>query len=283
MSFGSPGTVGSTSSVSITESTPPRSPPFGPAEGSKSPLTRLRSLSFHKRKPAEDPFAWSDLPEAVQFLVVEFLDLGTLLNVARVSRSARDFALHDILWRPLFQHKFKATDKECAKIADGRFARAFASRLATPEPGDQVQVLWEGSFNLVSHDGVTGYEGRAWWEARIVERDGDDYKIHYPQWDSAIWDEWVSRERIRWPPDNDDRGIVLKKGDVVEVKCLSTSGRSPWLESSILKVDTDGRYFVGNSIVSGERSVPRENVRLVRRPLGSRHRLGDAMPKCAIM
>lgn len=117
------------------------------------------------------------------------------------------------------------------------------------------------------------------WEARIVERDGDAYNIHYPQWDSAIWDEWVTRDRIRWPPEADPAGTALHKGDTVEVKCLSTSGRSPWLESTITRVE-DERYHVGSVIISGERAVPRSNVRLVRRARAA-HSL--TLQKCSIM
>lgn len=46
--------------------------------------------------------------------------------------------------------------------AEHDFASLYKRRLKEPQPGDQVQVLWEGSFNLVSSNGVTAYEGRAW-------------------------------------------------------------------------------------------------------------------------
>ena len=69
------------------------------------------------------------------------------------------------------------------------------------------QVLWEGSFNLVSNEGVKGYMGRAWWDAVVVKQEGREFKIHYPQWDSSLWDEWVSRDRMRWPPPAPDTDV----------------------------------------------------------------------------
>ena len=129
-------------------------------------------------------------------------------------------------------------------------------------------MLWVGSFNLVSEDGITAYEGRAWWEATVVDKDGDEYKIHYPQWDSGLWDEWVPRKRIRWPPARDPQGdtMELRVGDVVEMRCSSSSGRSPWLESVVLRVEGT-RYYVNNAFDHGNKAVHRKALRFVRRPV----------------
>lgn len=173
------------------------------------------------------------------------------------------------------------------------YKRLFKQRLDDPCVGDGVQVLWVGSFNLVSEDGITAYEGRAWWEATVVDKDGDEYKIHYPQWDSGLWDEWVPRNRIRWPPARDPqvgcprnplpprhtRGSLLpgavylqgdtmelRVGDVVEMRCSSSSGRSPWLESVVLRVEGT-RYYVNNAFDHGNKAVHRKALRFVRRPV----------------
>lgn len=46
--------------------------------------------------------------------------------------------------------------------------------------GDQVKVEWNGS----------------WWDAIIIESNGENHLIHYNGFDSS-WDEWVTAERIK--------------------------------------------------------------------------------------
>ncbi|DAC11057.1 MAG TPA: hypothetical protein D7I09_01695, partial [Candidatus Poseidoniales archaeon] len=46
--------------------------------------------------------------------------------------------------------------------------------------GEHLQVEWNG----------------AWFDARIIEVDGDRYKITYDGYDSS-WDEWVTTARMR--------------------------------------------------------------------------------------
>ena len=46
--------------------------------------------------------------------------------------------------------------------------------------GEQIKVEWEGQ----------------WWDATILESNGDDHLIHYAGFDSS-WDEWVGPERIQ--------------------------------------------------------------------------------------
>lgn len=46
----------------------------------------------------------------------------------------------------------------------------------------QIQCLWVGSFNLVSGEDITSYEGRAWWQAVVVRQETPTtFLIHYPQ------------------------------------------------------------------------------------------------------
>jgi hypothetical protein len=104
-----------------------------------------------------------------------------------------------VLWRPLFYARFQLNPGVPFTLATEDFFNEYCERLTDPKPGDQVEVAWEGTFNLLSDEHVTTYEGRAWWSAVIVEHGEHAYKIHYPQWDASVWDEWVPRHRIRWP------------------------------------------------------------------------------------
>ena len=105
----------------------------------------------------------------------------------------------DVVWRPLFSTRFVGLDGVAVTLATENFFHEYCERLTDPHPGDCVEVAWEGTFNLLCDEHVTTYEGRAWWTASIVERQDLLYKIHYPQWDATVWDEWVPRHRIRWP------------------------------------------------------------------------------------
>ena len=106
----------------------------------------------------------------------------------------------DVIWRPLFFARFTGTPGVPVTLATDDFFNEYCERLVDPRPGDAVEVAWEGTFNLLCSEFVTTYEGRAWWSAVITEQNETSYKIHYPQWDASVWDEWVPRHRIRWPP-----------------------------------------------------------------------------------
>lgn len=125
-------------------------------------------------------------------------------------------------------------------------------RESCPLPGDRVQVQWSGAFNLFYKGAIRKYEGRAWWDASIVQYNKTDstFLVHYPSWDSDTWDEWVPCTRLRWPssverlkwahtaPNHGRHPLSIQsiqKGDAVEVHCPSSLGASPWLET---KVDT---------------------------------------------
>ena len=46
--------------------------------------------------------------------------------------------------------------------------------------GEQIKVEWEGN----------------WWDANILEINGENHLIHYVGFDSS-WDEWVTTERMQ--------------------------------------------------------------------------------------
>jgi hypothetical protein len=191
-------------------------------------------------------------------------------------------------------------------LATEDFFNEYCERLTDPKPGDQVEVAWEGTFNLLSDEHVTTYEGRAWWSAVIVEHGEYAYKIHYPQWDASVWDEWVPRHRIRWPMQSHDTtvrspeapGFVscfnaggcvqcpIFKGDLVEHHCSSSHGISPWLEGRVTDSAGAKGYRLADVIRSDpKRFVSRDSLRLIQRGRGHLFRRLKISPesKCTIM
>ena len=113
------------------------------------------------------------------------------------------------------------------------------------------------------------------WAASIVDRREYLYLIHYEMWDESTWDEWVTRDRIRWSPKVSRSFEVsklayvyicerihlicvcfgnveqpLQRGDLVELKCTSSFGRSPWLETEVIKRIDGSTYIVCQSFLS---------------------------------
>jgi hypothetical protein len=58
-----------------------------------------------------------------------------------------------------------------------------------PEAAPQLEAQWEGQ----------------WWPAVLLQEKGGKYLVHYPGWD-ASWDEWVPRDRLRFPRDRKPAG-----------------------------------------------------------------------------
>lgn len=96
---------------------------------------------------------------------------------------------------------------------------------------------------------------------------GDDaqlrrYKVHYLNWD-ARWDEWVTREQLRWPV-HEGKTSAIAPGDDVEVWCSGNTVPGAWLRAVVASVEDD-LYCVGNVASSGRLWVKRDRVRLVRK------------------
>jgi hypothetical protein len=88
------------------------------------------------------------------------------------------------------------------------------------------------------------------------------YKVHYLNWDTR-WDEWVTREQLRWPV-NEGKTCVITLGDDVEVWCSGNTVPGAWLRAVVANVEDD-LYCVGNVASSGRLWVKRDRVRLVKR------------------
>mmetsp|Transcript_21061 Transcript_21061/g.69643 ORF Transcript_21061/g.69643 Transcript_21061/m.69643 type:complete len:193 (+) Transcript_21061:798-1376(+) len=100
-----------------------------------------------------------------------------------------------------------------------------------------------------------------------VAAGGDDaqlrrYKVHYLNWD-ARWDEWVTREQLRWPV-HEGKTSAIAPGDDVEVWCSGNTVPGAWLRAVVASVEDD-LYCVGNVASSGRLWVKRDRVRLVRK------------------
>ena len=106
--------------------------------------------------------------------------------------------------------------------------------------GDQVKVEWNGS----------------WWDAQILELDGERYLITYIGFDSS-WDEWVTAERIHTLT-----GETFEVG--ARVEGLYPNGH--WYPATIAEVQNEGFdnfYYVLNWDDGDEqhRQQPPSNVR----------------------
>lgn len=115
---------------------------------------------------------------------------------------------------------------------------SYRQRLRDPSAGDKVEVAWQGRFHLEGLEvyrglawwaaevvekkddlynafeeqdlcSLTGLRPRSgsWGRRRLSlddssVSDANDrhgrYKVHYLNWD-AKWDEWITREQLRWP------------------------------------------------------------------------------------
>lgn len=201
-----------------------------------------------------------------------------------------------------------------------RFVPKIPRRCGVNSTHRSQQVMWSGTFNLVNGNNTHGYEGQAWyvsasfvtianlrenvfamlcrWDAVVVQRAEDlsKYKVHFPNWDASVWDEWVDANRIRWSPDmpcfdaestafsltaERRTAPTITAGDAVEVLCPSTAGVSPWLESRVSRVvyscASDGHedrthqygwvkaYVCNQGILTAPSSIPPGNVRLIQR------------------
>ncbi|KAG5192614.1 hypothetical protein JKP88DRAFT_173095 [Tribonema minus] len=202
---------------------------------------------------------------------MHFLSLPELGTLARLSKSWRQLSEHDYLWREPYKARFKISDSLLAAGSDAAVTpplsckEAFARRLLHPQVGDRVEVAWRGKFRLES---LEVFSGLAWWLADVVARSDDcrRYKVHYPGWEPR-WDEWVSRERLRWG--NDARaarllGHPVEVGDTVEVWCGGVHVPGAWLEGRVSCIRSD-RAYLGDMLAAGTFSIPLARCRLVRK------------------
>jgi hypothetical protein len=149
---------------------------------------------------------------------------------------------------------------------------------------------------------VGPYRGKAWWFADVIDRNLDQngntvndlYHIRYDGWQNS-WDEWVTRDRLRWyqgrdlgvlpttvsaTPEYIAKAVSVHVGDRVE---LEIAGRlcHAWLECTVAEVipgnharDMNARdpeslvyvppvYIIRDAILGQDLRVGRERLRLL--------------------
>ena len=106
------------------------------------------------------------------------------------------------------------------------------------------------------------------------------YKVHYLNWD-ARWDEWVSRDQLRWPV-QEGKTCAIETGDDVEVWCSGNTVPGAWLRAVVDEVDEE-LFCVGNVASSGHLWVSRDRVRLVRRKAANGDDKNDAKKRSRLL
>lgn len=132
------------------------------------------------------------------------------------------------------------------------FKVRYQRRLESPIVGDAMEVSWHGKFRLESCE---VHAGCAWWAANVVDklklRDDHGcqwwYKVTFPGWQGR-WDEWVPRERLRWPvkPVEPRFERDIKARDSVEVWCSSKNVPGAWLEARVTRIKNE-KYLIGRA------------------------------------
>lgn len=221
------------------------------------------------------------VPEILMQEIFMMIPVEEFSTIASTCREWNTLWKSDIVWKTQYKLRFLPSNPTSMPTkALNPFYNLFEDRLAHPYIGDHIEVSWRGKFRLEAND---IYQGLAWWVGVVVgcsisttdehspdmefdpARDGNravitKYKIHYPGWESR-WDEWVDRERLRWPMKlNNAFSSKICKGDIIELWCCGYNVPGAWLESEVKRIRKD-RYCVTRAHVSGSIWVPRERIR----------------------
>mmetsp|Transcript_21060 Transcript_21060/g.69639 ORF Transcript_21060/g.69639 Transcript_21060/m.69639 type:complete len:390 (+) Transcript_21060:28-1197(+) len=233
--------------------------------------------------------------------ILAYVDAPALASLCAVSREAQSAAECDAAWHEPYERQFGAGGPLRFDFGASLKER-YRQRLRDPSAGDRVEVAWQGRFRLeglevyrglawwaaeVAEKAGTGgsastgvapaggataprtaqARSRRRGPGDDVAAGGDDaqlrrYKVHYLNWD-ARWDEWVTREQLRWPV-HEGKTSAIAPGDDVEVWCSGNTVPGAWLRAVVASVEDD-LYCVGNVASSGRLWVKRDRVRLVRK------------------
>lgn len=234
--------------------------------------------------------------------VLSFCAIRELAALASVSRGSRQLSDSDATWRAPYDRRFGTSKAGVPYDYGASLKESYHQRIRDPTCGDRVEVAWQGRFRLEGLEVYRGlawwaaevaekrdddlcddddYESSESPRGRAVrrhhppvERGGSSpaaeytgesaskrYKVHYLNWDSR-WDEWVSRDQLRWPV-QEGKTCAITPGDDVEVWCSGNTVPGAWLRAVVDRVD-DELFCVGNVASSGHIWVSRDRVRLVR-------------------
>jgi hypothetical protein len=221
------------------------------------------------------------IPEILMQEIFMMIPVEEFSTIASTCQEWKALWRSDIVWKTQYKLRFLPLNPTSMPTkALCPYFNLFEDRLAHPYIGDHIEVSWRGKFRLEAND---IYQGLAWWVGEVVacstsisDKHGPasefdaalhgprsfitKYKIHYPGWESR-WDEWVDRERVRWPMKSDNAASAkISKGDTVELWCCGFNVPGAWLESVVKRIKRD-RYCVTRAHVSGSIWVPRGRIR----------------------
>jgi hypothetical protein len=195
------------------------------------------------------------LPTFILFEVLYYLNVTEIGTIHIVSKKMSELASSDHLWRVFHSKRFEVgpTYMPCAKMH-------FKMRLLDPFVGDKLHVSWEGQFILAT---VGPYRGKAWWDAEVIEKDesksNDNYRVRYEGWQNN-WDEWVSRERLRWPITYICHEIAI--ADRVELRIDGSSCKAH-LECTVAEI-SGTLYTIKNVLLNQDLIVEKNRLRLLK-------------------
>ena len=80
-------------------------------------------------------------------------------------------------------------------VAPPRPQTVVAPQVSFPAPSVPQQLSMP--LNPIARNPIEVQWGQKWWPAGILQVQGTQYLIHYTGW-AASWDEWVTKDRIRY-------------------------------------------------------------------------------------
>jgi hypothetical protein len=206
-----------------------------------------------------------------------YLSVREIKPLFEVTREWGRYLNSDQIWGQLYTRKFKNMPQLPPDDRDD-IKSEYKKRLLNPFVGDTIEVCWKGRFRL---DGMQMYSGSAYWPAVVLDRGVvqgrvtstthsqseygklQDYQIRYPGWDSTKWDQWVPREKLRWPVDR-NTWEPISIGDGVEIWCQGKSVPGAWIEAIVSEITSEGLFKFNHVQASGDPLfVPRNRLRKV--------------------
>lgn len=261
----------------------------------------LRTIANISKKHF-DEYIMCQIPDILMQEIFMMIPLEEFHILPQVCQEWKQLWTSNIIWKTLYVNRFVQLNPMAIPVQSSvSYKSLYEDRVAHPNIGDHIEVSWRGKFRLEADD---MYQGLAWWSGVVVACSADScrdqseyecnqqwrYKIHYPGWENR-WDEWVDRERLRWPIGiRDVTSCSIRKGDTVELWCCGFNVPGVWLESVVKKVKND-QYYVTRAHILGSIWVTRDRIRPKRRKscpklnegVNNAAKLSGCYPSCQIM
>jgi hypothetical protein len=197
---------------------------------------------------------FDNLPVFILYEVFFFLDVTEMCTLNTVSKKMSEQVSSDHVWGVFYSKRF---NEGPAYLPSAKML--FKKRLFDPFVGDKLHVSWVGQFILAT---VGPYRGKAWWDAVVIEKDEskstDNYHVRYEGWQNN-WNEWVSRERLRWPITSNCQEIAI--ADRVELRIDGSSCKA-YLECAVAERSGD-LYTIKGAHLNQDLTVEKDRLRLM--------------------